>query len=69
MDDPHLVTERVLVMMREGTVQAVTGEQVRVRADTVCVHGDTPGAARLAAEIRKGLEAGGIEVAPMCSGS
>ena len=69
VDDPHLVTERVLVMMREGTVQAVTGEQVRVRADTVCVHGDTPGAARLAAEIRKGLEAACIAVAPMCSGS
>src|SRR5690606_19648313 len=42
--DPDVVAERVWKMVSEGRVQAVTGEWVPVKADTVCVHGDSPGA-------------------------
>ena len=52
-------------MIRSGVVTAATGEPVRVRADTVCIHGDTPGAAALAAAVRSGLEAAGVQVAAL----
>lgn len=63
--DPELVAARVVRMAVDGTVEAISGEIVRVRADTVCVHGDTPGAAILAAHIRRALAAAGVEVRAM----
>jgi UPF0271 protein len=45
-----------------GTVHAATGEIIAVRADTLCVHGDTPGAAAAAAAVREALEASGIRI-------
>ncbi len=63
--DPDAVVDRVLQMIRHGIVTAATGEPVEVRADTVCIHGDTPGAAALAAAVRSGLEAAGVQVAAL----
>jgi UPF0271 protein len=60
--DPAAVLARALRMVREGTVVALDGNPVPVEADTICVHGDTPGAAALAATLRQGLEADGIRV-------
>lgn len=60
--DPAAVAERVVQMATEGVVQAVTGEVIHVAADTVCVHGDTPGAAKLAAAIRARLAEAGVSV-------
>jgi len=45
-------------------VTAVDGTSVSVRADTICIHGDTPGAAALARAVRGALAAAGIEVRP-----
>ena len=59
--DPAIVVERGLQMVRDWEVTAVTGERVSVQADTICVHGDTPGAAELAARLRAGLEAAGVK--------
>jgi UPF0271 protein len=56
------IVERCLAMVREGTVAAVDGTPVALRADTVCVHGDTPGAVLIAGELRAGLLAAGIEL-------
>jgi 5-oxoprolinase (ATP-hydrolysing) subunit A len=39
-----------------------------VRADTICIHGDTPGAADLAREVRQALEARGVRIAPPSAG-
>ena len=61
--DADAAVARVLQMLRDGSVAAATGERVALRADTVCIHGDTPGAASLAAAVRAGLEAGGVAVA------
>ena len=61
--DPAAAVAQVLQMVRDGAVTAVTGESVAVRADTICMHGDTPGAAPLAAAVRAGLEAAGVAVA------
>jgi len=60
--DPEVVVARALRMMTEGTVEAVDGTIVAVRADTICVHGDTPDAAMLASRIRDALETAGVEI-------
>ena len=56
------IVERCLAMVREGRVAAVDGTPLALQADTVCVHGDTPGAVRIAQELRAGLLAAGIEL-------
>lgn len=59
------VVARVLEMIRDGAVTAAGGDRVALRADTVCIHGDTPGAAALAAAVRAGLLAAGVAVEPL----
>jgi UPF0271 protein len=49
-------------MVKEGTIVAADGSVLEVDADTICVHGDTPGSDALAAKIRTGFEAAGITV-------
>jgi len=49
-------------MARGQAVTAVDGSSVSVRADTICIHGDTPGAAALARAVRSALSAAGIDV-------
>jgi 5-oxoprolinase (ATP-hydrolysing) subunit A len=60
--DPDAVVARAVRMVQERTVVAVDGSIVRLEADTICVHGDTPGSDDLAAKIRAGLEAAGVAV-------
>jgi 5-oxoprolinase (ATP-hydrolysing) subunit A len=60
--DEEAVVRRVIAMVRDGTVTADDGTQVPLRADTICVHGDTPGAAQLAGRIRAALQDAGIHV-------
>lgn len=52
-------------MVVEGSVRAITGETIDVRAASLCIHGDTPGAVEMAAAVRKGLEAEGVSVVPL----
>jgi len=49
-------------MVHEGSVVALDGTVVPVRADTICVHGDQPGAVEFAQRLRAGLQADGIEI-------
>ena len=56
---------RVIRMVTEGKVTAVTGKDVSIRADSVCVHGDGEKAVLFAESIRKALEENGIRVSPM----
>jgi len=60
--DPSRVVQRALRMVRERVVEAIDGTPVSLSADTICVHGDTHGAAELAASLRRGLEAAGVIV-------
>jgi UPF0271 protein len=53
------VAERVLGFTR-GTVKAITGKEIRIEADTICLHGDTPGAGNIVRRVRERLEAAGI---------
>jgi UPF0271 protein len=65
--DPAQVIARAVRMVRDRTVEACDGSTVALEADTICIHGDTPGAAALAASLRAGLEAAGITVRPVAS--
>jgi UPF0271 protein len=60
--DRRVVIEQALRMIHDGIVVASTGEQVSLRADSLCIHGDTPGAATLAGELRSALVAAGVTV-------
>lgn len=62
LTDPELVVPRAIRMVNEGIVVALDGTLLRIAADTICVHADTPGAARLAGELRSGLERAGVTV-------
>jgi UPF0271 protein len=60
--DPTAVVARAVRMVKDHTVVAIGGSVVQLDADTICVHGDTPGSDDLAAKIRAGLEAAGVTV-------
>ena len=63
--DPARATAQAVRIAREGMAPAFDGRDVPVRARTICVHGDTPGAARIAAAVRDALLANGVRVAPL----
>lgn len=60
--DVDTIVARAVGLIADREVVAVDGSRLHVDADTMCIHGDTPGADRLAVAIRAGLEAGGIAV-------
>jgi len=63
--DPRAAAERTVRLVTAGTVLAVSGETVHVRAHTLCIHSDTPGAAAIAKVAREALTAAGVRVAPL----
>ena len=65
LDDPSDAAEQAAAIVSEGHVVAATGERVRVRADTICIHGDTAGAPSIARAVRERLERAGVLVAPL----
>ncbi|MEJ2164092.1 MAG: LamB/YcsF family protein [Desulfobacterales bacterium] len=63
--EPEKVAERALKMAAQGRVVAVDGTEISLEAQTLCVHGDTPGAVNLVRQIRELLQKEGIEVKPI----
>ncbi|WP_202237653.1 5-oxoprolinase subunit PxpA [Actinacidiphila reveromycinica] len=62
VEDADAVVARSVGLARDGRVTALGGEVVEVAARSLCVHGDTPGAARLAARVRAALEGAGLRM-------
>lgn len=62
IDDADAVVARAVTMARDHTVVAINGTRVALDVETICVHGDTPGAAALAGRIREALQRAGIGV-------
>ncbi|POM22681.1 LamB/YcsF family protein [Actinomadura rubteroloni] len=62
--DPEAVVRRAVAMAVDGEVKAVDGTPVPVRARSICVHGDTPGAVGLARAVRDALVAAGVTPEP-----
>jgi 5-oxoprolinase (ATP-hydrolysing) subunit A len=64
LHDPDLIAARCVEMARSGTVRTVDGSLVPVRARSLCVHGDTPGAVEIARRVRAALLADGVVLRP-----
>src|SRR5207247_1731445 len=62
LHNPKEAAERVLRMLREGKVRSVEGRDVEVRGETICVHGDTPGAVEVARELRTRLDSDVVKI-------
>ncbi|MEV8044375.1 LamB/YcsF family protein [Streptomyces griseoluteus] len=62
VSDPDAVVARSLDLARSGEVTALSGARVRVRARSLCLHGDTPGAVGLARRVRTRLASAGVPV-------
>ena len=60
--DPDAVAARVLQVATTGAVTAVDGTVLRVDAESVCIHGDSPGAVELSRMIVEKLRADGIDI-------
>jgi UPF0271 protein len=62
LHDANLVADRMLQLATEGTIRAIDGTVLRLRVDSICVHGDTPGAVKMAARVRQVLTAQGVAI-------
>ena len=63
LHDETLIAQRMLTLVREGVIEAVDGSLVPVEADSICVHGDSPGAVAIARNIRQRFEQEGVLIA------
>ncbi|GGH62700.1 UPF0271 protein [Comamonas phosphati] len=63
LHDEKLIAERMLTLARDGVIEAVDGSRVRVEADSICVHGDSPGAVAIARQLRQRFEQEGVQIA------
>lgn len=64
LHDAAEVAERMLQLVQEGSVMARDGSRVALQAESICVHGDSPGAVALARQVKLRLEAAGVRIAP-----
>jgi UPF0271 protein len=67
LTDSAAIATRAVEMARDSAVTASDGSVIPVRADTLCLHGDNPGAAEHARAVRDALDAAGITVAPVAT--
>jgi UPF0271 protein len=65
IQDPVQAAERAVRMVTRGEVETTDRRIIPLRVDTLCIHGDTPGAAHIAAQLRAALEAAGVQVVPL----
>jgi UPF0271 protein len=63
--DAGIVVKRAVRMAVEGTVLAIDGSELAMRVETICTHGDTPGAQELTRALRAGLERAGVAIVPV----
>jgi len=64
--DPAAIAERVATMVTSGQVTAIDGSRIKVSVESVCVHGDSPGAVQIATAVRDRLKASGADVRAFC---
>jgi UPF0271 protein len=65
LHDADEAAQRVLRIVESGEVTSITGKRIAVRADSVCVHGDTAGAVAMARTVKARLTEAGYAVRPM----
>jgi UPF0271 protein len=62
IDDPEAAAQQAVRFARDGEVITATGARLKLAADTLCVHGDEPGAVAVARAVRRALEEAGVEL-------
>ena len=62
LHDATQIAERMLLLVTEGVVEAIDGSLVRIEADSVCVHGDSPGAVAIARQVRERFLQAGVSI-------
>ena len=68
LHDPQLIGQRMLRLVKEGTLEAIDGSITRIQADSICVHGDSPAAVAMARELRRVLEQANMQLQPFAGG-
>ncbi len=63
LHDPGEVAARMVRLAVEGRITAIDGTELEVRADSICTHGDSPGAIDIARALRAALTGAGVEIA------
>lgn len=62
LHDPELVAARMLRLATDGVIEAIDGSTLRLPAQSICIHGDSPGAVAMAQRVREVLVVGGVEI-------
>jgi len=62
--DADVVARRCVQMATEGTVVAIDGTTISVEAQSICIHGDTPGAVEMAHAVRRAVDDAGVALRP-----
>jgi len=65
IQDPKVAGQQAVSIASRGKIMARNGQEISVNAQTLCIHGDTPGADKIAASVRKALALGGVAVEPL----
>jgi UPF0271 protein len=65
LHDPEVIRDRVVRMVVDDEIVSRNGKSLKVRLDTLCVHGDEPSAVLAARAVRQGLEAAGVKIVPL----
>ena len=60
LHDPEHVAQRMLQLVRTGEIESINGKTVRLQADSICIHGDSPDAVAMARRVRECLEVNGV---------
>ncbi len=64
LEDPAVIADRCARLARAAPIEAVDGGEIEVEADSICLHGDSPGAVAVARQVRERLSGAGVTVAP-----
>jgi 5-oxoprolinase (ATP-hydrolysing) subunit A len=67
IDDPDAAAGRLLGFLDTGLMPSVSGPAIALRADSVCIHGDSPHAVAMARHLRAVFVANGLAIAPFCA--
>ncbi|WP_029617819.1 LamB/YcsF family protein [Pseudorhizobium marinum] len=68
LHDPDVIAKRMVRLVQEGVLEAIDGTMTKVDAQSICVHGDSPGAVAIAQRLRSALQEAGVAIGP-CAGA
>ena len=66
LHDPDLVADRLMRFLETGRMPVAEGGSIALAAESICVHGDSPGAVIMADRLRQRLSQAGVTIAPFC---